>query len=96
MHIWTKTSPITLDLGTLESIHVEEILTNNYTNNTGFVAWAKQRGISDFGWGVLNNSLGCNCLSDSTVGREMAARCWAGTPTDIPHSPVRDWWHGGW
>ena len=41
---------------------------------------------------ILNNNLGCNCLSTSTVGHQMASECWSGKPSDLPHSPVRDVW----
>jgi hypothetical protein len=96
MHIYSRT-PIPHDAGVLESIAVETKLTCNYTTtpsscSTGFPAFAKTHGINDVT--ILNNNLGCNCLGWSNVGKQMAQACWSGAASDIPHSPVRDWWAG--
>ena len=91
MRIWTRT-PIGGDAGVQESVWVESNLTDNYKGGAddGFARFARRRGIAHVA--MLNNNLGCNCLRNSSVGRQMAASCWTGTATDLPHSPVRDWW----
>ena len=91
MRIWTR-SAIGSDAGVKESVWLEGNLTNHYKGgpDDGFVAFAAQHGIDDVD--ILNNNLGCNCLSTSTVGHQMASECWSGKPSDLPHSPVRDVW----
>lgn len=95
-YIYTRT-PIATDEGVRESIAVEDMLTCNYTMTpstctTGFPKFAASHGFDDVP--ILNNNLGCNCLSNSTAGQEMQKYCWTGAATDVPHSPVRDWWSG--
>jgi len=99
MHIYTRTSPIQNDAGTQEAVGVEGKLTCNYTTTpasciTGFPAFAQKHHIDDVS--ILNNNLGCNCLGQSTVGKQMAGVCWSGTAGDVAHSPVRDWWSGNY
>ena len=92
MRIRTRTPNISTDPGVQEAIWLERNLTNDYnsTSDDGFVAFARARGLRDAT--VLNNVLGCNCLPESEVGRQMVAQCWSGASTDLPHSPVRDLW----
>merc|ERR1712039_618308 len=86
MHIYTRESIYT-DPGIKESEAVEANLTSG-----GFIQFARKHGIGDAH--MLNNSLGCNCLPTSSVGKNLSSVCWSGKPSDIAHSPVRDWWSG--
>ena len=95
MHIWTRTTPIQNDRGILESEAVESNLTTGVPN--GFIEWAHETWPSfPENVAILNNSLACNCLAASAVGKEMGNYCWGGKPGAVvhgPHSPVRDWWN---
>ena len=96
MHIYTK-APIENDAGMQECETAERRLTCNYTATpekctTGFMAFADSHSIRDVS--ILNNNLGCNCLSWSTAAPDYAAMCWSVASSNAPHSPVRDWWDG--
>ena len=96
MRIRTRTADIATDEGVNESVWLERNLTNGYNNtpDDGFVAFALGRlKIAPPTAALLNNYLGCNCLPESAVGKQMALECWSGNASaDLPHSPVRDLW----